>query len=184
MFRGDEANRLVNVDCRSVERYVWSSSLLGKFVMSPSAGPHDDTAAKAVALARDFASDLDAVLFTVFPDADTLDMLRPGESDLAAAVSVTRAVATELAEAGVRIFVQQADRAAFRRWMAGRPNTPEARGAWRNRTGFLGGAAALEALGVDPALAPPPRRLGKAPGPLADRLLDGYTDEDADRVTF
>lgn len=153
--------------------------------MLPSADPYEAAIAEAVALARDFAPELDAVLFTVFPDAETLDTLRPGESDLALTDAMTRAVAAELAEAGVRIFVQRADRSAFRRWMAGRADTPEARRAWRNRTGFLGGAAALEALGVDLALAPPPTpRLGRAPGPLADELLDGYADEDPDRVAF
>ncbi len=148
--------------------------------MPQSLDPLDD----AVALARDLAPELSAVLFTVFPDSDTLDTLRPGETDLAMVALVTAAVAAELAEAGVRLFAQRADRAAFRRWMVGRPDTAENRLAWRNRTGLLGGAAALEALGVDPALAPPPPRLGKAPGPLADRLLDGYTDEDPDRAAF
>ena len=88
-----------------------------------------------------------------------------------------------MAASGVRVFVQRADRAAFRRWMAGRADTQENRWAWRDRN-LLRGAAALKALGADPSLASPPEKLGHAPGPLADRLVAAFTDEDAEDSEF
>ena len=90
----------------------------------------EDAAAQAAALAEDVAAELDAVLLTHFPDADTLDMLRPGGPDLATTRAVNRAVAETLAAEGVEIFVQTADRGAFRRWLQDRQDTPEARRAW------------------------------------------------------
>ncbi|MCR0985695.1 hypothetical protein [Roseomonas populi] len=42
----------------------------------------DEILATAVELAREVAGELDAVLLTHYADAETLDMLRPGESDL------------------------------------------------------------------------------------------------------
>lgn len=140
-------------------------------------GRQDRIIEQAVALARDAAPDLRSVLITHYPDVETLDTLRPGETDLGAVAAVNKAVASELAAAGVRVFVQLADRAAFRRWMTGRPDTQETRWAWRDRSHLLRGAAALKALGADPALAPSRPRLGTAPGPLADRLLKAFVDE-------
>jgi hypothetical protein len=129
-------------------------------------------------LAREFAPDLDSVLLTHDPDAETLDTFRPGDVDLETSRAVNRAVAAALAADGVQVFVQRADRAALRRWMADRADTPENRLAWRDRSGLLSGGAALEALGLDPKLLPPPPRLGTAPGPLADRLLHAFGEED------
>ena len=131
---------------------------------------------EAVALARDIAPGLMSVLITHYPDVETLDTFRPGETDLRTVAAVNRAVATELAAAGVRVFVQLADRAAFRRWLTGRPDTRETRWAWRDRSHLLRGTAALKALGADPALAHSRPGIGAAPGPLADRLLDAFAD--------
>src|ERR1019366_9969333 len=77
----------------------------------------DDIVGQAAALARDIAPDIDTILITHYPDRDTLNTLRPTATDLETVVDVNRAVATELAALGVEIFVQRADRAAFRRWM-------------------------------------------------------------------
>lgn len=139
-----------------------------------------DRVNQAANLAQDVASDIDAVLITHYPDAETLDTLRPGNTDLQAALAVNRAVAQEMLDAGVEILVQRADRAAFRRWMSGRDDTPQNRRAWIDQGRMLRGPAALEALGVT---APPPavqEAFGKAPGPIADRLLDAFGDEDSD----
>jgi hypothetical protein len=152
--------------------------------MSDAAGRRDQVVAQSVAMARDIAPDLDSILFNLYPDADTLDTFQPGETDLATVVAVNRAVAAELAACGVRVFVQRADRASFRRWMDGRADTPENRWAWRDRAHLLRGAAALEALGVDPGLASPRPKLGKAPGPLADRLIATFADEDQEDSEF
>ena len=125
-----------------------------------------------------------SVLITHYPDADTLDTFRPGETDLDTIAAVNMAVAAELAASGVRVFVQRADRASFRRWMAGRADTQENRWAWRDRS-LLRGTAALKALGVDPTLASPPEKLGNTPGPLADRLVAAFTeDEDEEGSEF
>jgi hypothetical protein len=140
----------------------------------------DDLVIQAVDLARDVAPDLSVVLITHYPDADTLDTLRPGETDLQTTIAVNRAVAAEMAQAGVEVLVQRADRAAFRRWMSDREDTPENRRAWIDRSRLLRGQAALEALSLDAPAAPPPETFGKAPGPAADRLLDAYADEDSD----
>jgi hypothetical protein len=140
----------------------------------------DDLVAQAADLARDTAPDLDVVLITHYPDADTLDTLRPGETDLQTALAVNRTVAGEMAQAGVEILVQRADRAAFRRWMSDRDDTPENRRAWIDRDRLLRGPAALVALGVEALAAPPRLTFGKSPGPVADRLLDAYADEDSD----
>ena len=139
----------------------------------------DAVIAEATALARDVAPDLASILLTQYPDADTLDTLRPGETDLATVTAVNRAVATALWQAGVEIFVQIADRAAFRRFMSGRDDTQANRRAWIDRTRLLHGAAAMKALGVVDAGEPPKQSFGKAPGPIADRLLDAYGDEDS-----
>ncbi len=135
--------------------------------------------AKAADLARDVAPDLGVILLTHYPDADTLDTLHPGETDLATAVAVNRAVASAMLEAGVEILVQRADRAAFRRWMSSRDDTPANRRAWIDRANLLRGPAALQLLGIK-APAAPPQRFGKAPGPVADHLLDAFADEDSE----
>ena len=140
----------------------------------------DDLAGRAAALARDVAGDIDAILLTHYPDADTLDTLRPGETDLDAVAAVNRAVAAEMIDQGVEIFVQKADRAAFRRWMHGRDDTPEVRRSWINRAGLLRGAAACRMLGLDGPAAPPAPTFGTAPGPIADRLIAAANGEDGD----
>lgn len=139
-----------------------------------------DAVARAVALAQEIAPDLGAILFTHYPDADTLDTLRPGGADLGTVTATNRAAAAELAAAGVQVFVQRADRASFRRWMDGQADSPEARLAWRDRDRLLRGAAALEALGVDPGKARPraaPRKGGASP---ADRLVRAFAEDSAD----
>ena len=130
----------------------------------------------AAALAREFAPDLTSVILTHFPDADTLDMFRPGEEDLETTTAVNRAVAAELAGQGVQVLVQKSDRASFRRWMAEREDSPENRLAWRDRGRLLRGAAALAALGLDPGppSAPRMRRLAWRPG---YRLLRAFVEE-------
>jgi hypothetical protein len=140
----------------------------------------DDLVIQALDLARDVAPDLSVVLITHYPDADTLDILRPSKTDLQITIAANRAVAAEMAQAGVEVLVQRADRAAFRRWMSDREDTPVNRRAWIDRSRLLRGSAALEALGLDAPAAPPPQTFGKAPGPAADRLLDAYADEDSD----
>ncbi|MFZ4410694.1 MAG: hypothetical protein ACOYOH_25345 [Paracraurococcus sp.] len=146
--------------------------------MPPFPDEAGDRAAQAAALAEEFAPDLDAVLLTHFPDAETLDTLRPGETDLAATRAVNRAVAEVLAAEGVEIFVQAADRAAFRRWLRDRDDTPEIRATWVDRGRLLRGAAAHKLLGLaPPPAAPAPAKFPAAPGPVADRLL-GLLDAD------
>ena len=140
----------------------------------------DERVNQAADLARDVAPDLDVVLLTHYPDLETLDTLRPGETELDTVHAVTRAVATELLQSGVELLVQRADRAAFRRWMSGREDTAEIRRSWIDRDRLLRGPAALELLGLDASAAPPRQVFGKAPGPIADRLLDAFGDEDTD----
>jgi hypothetical protein len=141
---------------------------------------------RAAALARDVAPELASVLITHFPDADTLETLRPGvEEDLDTITAMNQAVAAELASAGVQVAVQVADRAAFRRWMDDRADTPENRMAWRHRGHLLHGAAALSALGLDGKFARPRSGLGKpggkSSGPSsntpADRLLRAFVND-------
>ncbi len=139
----------------------------------------DDRAGQAAILARDVAPGIDVVLFTHYPDVETLDTLRPGETCLAGVLAANRAAAREMLEAGVDIVVQRADRAAFRRWMSGRDDTPEIRRAWIDRGRLLRGAAALEVLGLADAIPPARATFGKAPGPIAERLLEAYGDEDS-----
>jgi hypothetical protein len=98
--------------------------------MDDSAGDPVEAAAE---LAREVAPDLDGVLVTIYPDADTLDTIRPGDADLETANAVARAVGMTMAEEGVEVFVQRADRGAFRRWLAGRQDNPEARRTWVDR---------------------------------------------------
>ena len=49
-------------------------------------GDADDPAEAAAELAREVAPDLDGILVTIYPDADTLDTIRPGDADVEAAV--------------------------------------------------------------------------------------------------
>jgi hypothetical protein len=73
---------------------------------------------QAAYLARDTAPDIDVVLITHYTDVETLDTVRPGDTDLQTALGVNRAVALEMLDAGVEVLVQRADPAAFRRWMS------------------------------------------------------------------
>ncbi len=141
--------------------------------------PRADIVNRAADLAHDVAPDLDAILITHYADADTLDTLRPGETDLATAAAVNRAVATEMARAGVTVLAQQADRAAFRRWMAGRDDTAVNRHAWIDRDHLLRGPAAMRLLGLPATTEEPAPAFGKAPGPIADQLLDLFDEEDS-----
>lgn len=140
----------------------------------------DEIVEQAVALARNTAPDLASILITHYPDAETLDTLRPGETDIDTVLAVNRAVAAEMAAAGVEVIVQRANKPAFRRWMHGREATRENHRAWINRGHLLRGAAALEALGLKAAATPPRPTFGKAPGPFADRLLKAFDDEDGE----
>jgi len=146
----------------------------------PQPTDHDDAITQATYLAQDIAPDLDSVLITHYPDVETLDTLRPGETDLKRALAVNRAVAREMLDAGVEVFVQRADRAAFRRWMAGRDNTPENRLAWIDRPHLLRGPAALEVLGLKAPVSPRGQTFDKAPGPIADRLLEAFGQDESD----
>jgi hypothetical protein len=146
----------------------------------PQPTDHNDHIRQATDLARDIAPDIDVILITHYPDIETLDTLRPGETDLQSVIAVNRAVAMEMLGAGVEILVQQADRAAFRRWMAGRNDTHAGRHGWIDRTRLLRGPAALQLLGLEAANARPRESFGKAPGPLSDRLLEAFADEDSD----
>ena len=134
---------------------------------------------QAADLARDVASDLDVVLLTHYPDAETLDTLRPGETDLPTVRAMTRAAATELLRANVELLVQRADRAGFRRWLSNREDTAQIRRAWIDRTRLLRGVAALELLGLAAVDEPPRQSFGRAPGPVAERLLEAFGDEDS-----
>ena len=146
----------------------------------PKPTDHDDRADRATTLARDVAPGIDVVLLTHYHDVETLDTLRPGETDLPSVHAVNRAVALEMLEAGVEVLVQRADRAAFRRWMSGRDDTPETRRSWIDRGRLLRGGAASAMLGLDASASPLRQTFGAAPGPVADRLLDAYGDEDSD----
>jgi hypothetical protein len=138
-----------------------------------------DQVTDAIDLARETAPDIDLVLITHYPDVETLDTFRPGETDLQTVLAVNRAVAAEMRDAGVEVLVQRADRAAFRRWMSERDDTAENRRAWIDRGRLLRGAAALEVLGLNVPAASPREVFGKAPGPIADLLLDAFGDEDS-----
>jgi hypothetical protein len=135
--------------------------------------------AEVVELARDTAPDLSQVLLTHYPDTDTLDLLRPGNTDLELTQAINRAVAAELLASGVKVVVQRADKASFRRWMTDREDTPENRRAWIDRARLLRGNAATELLGIEGIDATPPPVFGKTPGPIADRLLAFYEDDES-----
>jgi hypothetical protein len=127
----------------------------------------DERVNQATYLARDIAPDIDLILITHYPDVETLDTVRPGETDLQTVLAVNRAVALEMLEAGVEVLVQRIDRAAFRRWMSDRDDTPENRRAWIDRTRLLRGSAALEVLGLgaptSPRVRPSARRRDLSP---------------------
>ena len=118
----------------------------------------DDRVGAAEELAREVAPDLDAILVTIYPDADTLDTIRPGDADVAAANAVARAVAGAMSEEGVEVFVQRADRGAFRRWLADREDTPEVRRSWVDRGRLLRGISDIA-----------PRSSASRIGPALDR---------------
>ncbi len=140
----------------------------------------DDRITYAADLARDIAPDIDVILLTHYPDVETLDTLRPGETDLQAVAAVNRAVALAMLDAGVEVVVQRADRAAFRRWMSDRDDTPQERRRWIDRDRLLRGPAALAVLGLKEPPTASPRIFGKAPGPIADQLLEAYDGEDSE----
>jgi hypothetical protein len=137
----------------------------------------DDPVEAAAELAREVAPDLDAILVTIYPDADTLDTIRPGDADVETANAVARAVGATMSEEGVAVLVQRADRGAFRRWLAGRGDGPEVRRTWVDRGRLLRGAEALRALGLTAPPPEPPPHFPPAPGPTADRLLAAYLED-------
>jgi hypothetical protein len=145
----------------------------------PGDDPGDDPVEAALELARDVAPDLDAILLTLYPDAETLDIFRPGDAELETANAIARAVGQAMAEDGVEVLVQRADRGAFRRWLATREDTPDIRRSWVDRGRLLRGADALRALGLKPPPAPPTPRFPPAPGKTADSLLDAHDDPDS-----
>lgn len=142
-------------------------------------GYADDPVEAAAELAREVAPGLDGVLVTIYPDADTLDTIRPGDADMETANAVARAVGRAMSEEGVEVFVQRADRGAFRRWLAERQDSPEVRRSWVDRGRLLRGAGALRSLGVAAPPPEPPPRFPPAPGPMADRLLAAYEDRES-----
>ncbi|MDO9708314.1 hypothetical protein [Paracraurococcus lichenis] len=139
-----------------------------------------DPVAEALELAEEIAPEIASILFTHYPDAETLDTLRPGETELETVRAVNRAVAGLLAAEGVEILAQVADRAAFRRWLRDREDGPEARLGWIDRTRLLRGAAAHRLLGIPDPVEPAPPRFPPAPGPTADRLLALLEADDRD----
>lgn len=141
-------------------------------------GPDSGLVEDATWLARDVADGLHAVLLTHYPDAETLDTLRPGETDLATANAIIRAVAEVMAREGVEILLQRADRGAFRRWLATREDTPAQRRAWVDRERVLRGADAWRALGLPVPPAEPPPEFPAPPGPVAEDLLVAYADRE------
>ena len=70
----------------------------------PKPTTRDDRVTQSADLARDIAPDIDVILLTHYPDVETLDTLRPGETDLQAVQAVNRAVALEMLDAGVEVF--------------------------------------------------------------------------------
>ena len=141
----------------------------------------EDAVAAAADLAREVAPDLDAILVTVYRDAETLDTLRPDGPGLGTANAIARAVAEAMAEEGVEVLVQRADRAAFRRWLSRQQDTPEVRRRWVDRERLLRGADAFRALGLEPPPPPsPPPRFPPAPGPTTDRLLLAHAEPKGD----
>ncbi|WP_141563238.1 hypothetical protein [Teichococcus rhizosphaerae] len=126
--------------------------------------------------ARDLAPELRSVVLTHYPDAETLDLMRPGgEVPLAVLQEANRAVAAEMLRQGVVVLVQQADRAAARRWRDAWQDGAGGPAAWRDRSRLLHGAEALRRIGVE---APAPSRPEKGAGTPADRLVRLFASED------
>ena len=148
--------------------------------MRQSKSRQEAVVAQAVQLAREVAPDLSNVLLTHYQDADALDVLRPGETDLETVAAVNRAVAAEMVEYGVEVWVQQADKAAFRRWMTDRDDIAKNRRAWIDRNRLLFGAEALKLLGLKAPKDASRPTFGKLPGPIADQVLETYGEEDSD----
>lgn len=131
--------------------------------------------AEAETRARELAPELRSIVLTHYPDAETLDLMRPGAGlSLAGHQAANRAVARAMAEQGVAVLVQQAERGAFRRWADANPGAaPE---GWRGREPLLRGAAAWRLLGLEPARrAAPPARGSGTP---AERLMRLFAGED------
>jgi hypothetical protein len=145
--------------------------------MAPDNENPAEAVRQAARLAEELAPDLRVVLLTHFPDAETLDLMRPGGLTLEATRAINRAVASELLRQGVVVLVQRADRAAFRRWMTDQPDEAERRLAWRDRTQVLRGEAALRLLGLDATALPRPSA-DKAGGTPADRLVRLFAGDD------
>jgi hypothetical protein len=148
--------------------------------MQPWDDEPGDPVEAALDLADEIAPGLDAILVTLYPDAETLDTIRPGDADVETANAIARAVAAVMAEEGVEVMVQRADRGAFRRWLAAREDTPETRRRWVDRDRLLRGEQAFRALGLDSPVEEPPPRFPPAPGPTAEALLAAYEDRDGD----
>ena len=72
----------------------------------PKSTDQDERVNQAAYLARDIAPDIDVVLITHYPDVETLDTVRPGDTDLQIALAVNRAVALEMLDAGVEVLYQ------------------------------------------------------------------------------
>lgn len=134
-----------------------------------------------IAQADAVAERVRAVLFTSFPDAETLELLRPGAGPLEEVRAAQREGAAALARAGVQILVQRADRAGFRRWQdaqaratSGQPDPL----LWRDRQGgYLQGEAALRELGLPASLIRRPALRGS--GSPAERLVRAFAANDA-----
>lgn len=140
----------------------------------------DDPVQAAVELARAIAPDLDAILVTLYPDAETLDMIRPGDTDVETANAVARAVAGTMAEEGVEVVVQRADRGAFRRWLSAHQDTADLRRRWVDRGRLLRGTDAFRALRLEAPAPEPPPHFPPAPGPVADELLAAWDERESD----
>jgi hypothetical protein len=152
--------------------------LTGDIAVSRSPKTKDGKLEKMVYLAKDVAPELSQVLLTHFPDAATLDVFRPGDTDLEGAQAINRAVAVAMADAGVEVIVQRADQAAFRRWTTEHQGKPQARLDWVDREKLLRWNAAMDVLGVQGRRPPPRMAIGKKPGPVADQVLEAYAFED------
>lgn len=138
--------------------------------------PWREVVTTARSRARDLAPELRSVVLTHYPDAETLDLMRPGgEVPLAVLQEANRAVAAEMLRQGVVVLVQQADRAAARRWRDARQEGAGGPAAWRDRSHLLHGAEALRRIGVE---APAPSRPEKGAGTPADRLVRLFASED------
>lgn len=139
----------------------------------------DDPVEAAVELAYDIAPDLDALLLTLYPDAETLDVIRPGDTDVETANAISRAVAAVMAEEGVEVVVQRADRGAFRRWLSAHEDTADMRRRWVDRGRLLRGKDAFRALGLEVPPPGPPAQFPPAPGPTADELLAAWDERES-----